>query len=181
MTHAAPDPSLAQPYLSGSPELQSPAIQRGPGVVPPFVAPPREGVKRRRWIGVGVGVAIGVLCCGGGGVAFVGLSLAIRHQQLTDAQTVVTKYLDDKKNAHFASAYQLLCAGLKDQYTLAEFTAQVIKEPIIDFVVAPALASGNAATVSVSIDYINGSNSEEEYEVVLNSDNDSRVCGGTAL
>ncbi len=188
MTYAASDPEPV-----GSPEPPTDAvpaepagpvvttIRRGPGVIPPFVAPPREGVKRRRWIGLGIAAAIVALCCGGGGAGLFGLLVTIKNQRYSDATTVVTNYLNDRAHSHYATAYQLLCVGLKEEYTLPEFTAQVVDDPILDFVVSEPFQNGSDLLVPVNINYVSGDHASAEYDVVVDADGSSRVCGSAHI
>ncbi len=175
MTHTPSDPVPIAPQPA-----QPVAIQPGPGVVPPFVAPPREGVKRRRWVGVGIGVAIAVLCCGGGGAGFFGLLVTIKNQRFSDAQSVVTQYMTDKQGGHFAAAYQLLCIEVKREFTLSEFTSEVDETPILDFDVQPAVQrTNNLLVVPVDVDYAAGGQDSLEYAVTVDADGGSRLCGGS--
>jgi hypothetical protein len=198
MTHAAPPPGPSQPIephpddpvrpvertaasvlgLAAAP-AEVATIRPGPGVIPPFVAPPREGVKRRRWIGIGIGAAVAVLCCGGGGAGLVGVVITTEHQRISDARTVVTTYVADKQKQDFSGAYLVLCEQAKDQFTQAEFAARVDQESITDFVVGtPSIPSGQSQLqVPVSVDFDGGDQQDLTYDVVVDADGSSRVCG----
>jgi hypothetical protein len=186
MTYDVPEPQPAPTDPPAVAETAVPApgasVRPGPGVVPPFVAPPREGVNRRRWIGAGIGAAIAVLCCGGGGIGIFGVLFSAEDHALSAASEVVTKYMDDKRDERFAAAYQLLCMDFKDRYTLTEFSSELVNTPITDFVVeTPQADSGGRVIVPVSIDYAGGYQQTASYEVIQGSDGGSRICGGPDL
>src|SRR5437016_152585 len=52
------------PSADVDPDVPSPP--RGPGVAPPFAAPPTDRSRKSLWIGLGVGALLLVLCCVGG-------------------------------------------------------------------------------------------------------------------
>ena len=103
----------------------------GPGVAPPFAAPPIEGRNVRIWIGLGVAGLAVLLCCGGGTAAFVGLVLTGTEALKERARTVVADYLDALKEEEYVEAYRLLCDDAQDEESPGEFADRVSREPDI--------------------------------------------------
>jgi hypothetical protein len=108
-----------------------PAPPPGPGVVPPFAAPPTEGRGARLWLGLGAAGLVAVLCCGGGIAAVVGLVLVGTRAINEQARVVVTDYLDAVSNEQWDKAYDLLCNDLQRAENPAAFQRRVEREPKI--------------------------------------------------
>src|SRR5262245_28432235 len=85
-------PTGSAPGSSGHPEpsghLGPSGPPPGPGVQPPFAAPPTDGDRTRVWVGLGVGAAALVLCCLGGLAGLAGLIYT--GTQAIDEQSRVT-------------------------------------------------------------------------------------------
>lgn len=94
----------------------------GPGVQPPFVAPPTDGARQRRWIAIGVSAGVAVLCLVGALVGVGGLAVIGTQVVLNQARGVVVDYLTAIHDEEYADAYDLLCAAQKRNTTLTEFT-----------------------------------------------------------
>ncbi|MCG5443318.1 hypothetical protein ACIBEF_05655 [Micromonospora sp. NPDC050795] len=109
--------------------MTAPAPPPGPGVAPPFAAPPTEGRRTRLWIGLGVGALAVVLCCGGGGTAVVGLAVsgvqAIREQ----ARTVTGDYYQALVERNYGRAYDQLCDDAQRRESRPEFERRAAAEP----------------------------------------------------
>ncbi|WP_433394314.1 Rv0361 family membrane protein [Micromonospora sp. KLBMP9576] len=123
-----------------------PAPPHGPGVSPPFAAPPTEGRNTRLWLGLGAGALAVLLCCGGGGAAVVGLVVsgvqAIREQ----GRTASTDYYRALVERKYGAAYDQLCDEARKRESRAEFERRVAAEPqIADFRV------GDVDTVSLTV------------------------------
>ncbi|MBX6752470.1 MAG: hypothetical protein IRY85_22880, partial [Micromonosporaceae bacterium] len=85
----------------------------GPGVQPPFVAPPADGTSRRRWMAVGLSTGAVLLACIAGlaslgGVVYLGYQ-ALREQ----AHGTVVDYLTALRDREYGQAYELLCDSLQ--------------------------------------------------------------------
>jgi hypothetical protein len=93
------------------PSDEIPGPPAGPGVRTPFAAPPTERDRKRLWIGLGVGLAVLVLCCGGGVFGFGALVVAQNRAIPREAATVVDEYLHLLSAADYDGAYNLLCRG----------------------------------------------------------------------
>jgi len=108
-----------------------PAPPPGPGVQPPFAAPPTEGDRRRLWLGLGAGGLALLLCCVGGLVG-VGALLVTNVQAVNEqAQKTVTNYLQALRSEEYADAYDLLCDSAQRAESQDEFEQRVAREPRI--------------------------------------------------
>ena len=174
-TAASGEPT--EPAVMEPPHIQPPQIQRGPGVVPPFAAPPQEGVRRRRWIAISIGAAVAVLCCGGGAVGFGVLAVTTQDQLINGARTVVTSYMNDWKKQDYPAAYQLVCDDEKDQQTVGEFAASIDEDLVYGFVVGKPVVDQNEVIVPVAVNFASGDNADIRFVVVTDSDGSHKVCG----
>jgi hypothetical protein len=104
----------------------------GPGVTPPFAAPPIEGRSARIWIGLGVAGLAVLLCCGGGTAAVIGLVVTGSEALNEQARTVVGDYLDAVTEEEYSDAYRLLCDDAQDDESQEEFAERVSQEPDIE-------------------------------------------------
>jgi hypothetical protein len=152
-------------------------VAPGPGVIPPFAAPPNEGHGRRLGIGIAIGVTLFVLCCGGGIAGFGGLVLATEHERLGQARTVVTNYMNDWRRQDYAAAYQLLCSDQKDQQTVGEFASNLSTNVVVEFTVSDPTVDGNIIEVPVDVTFDDGSTGAPTFEVVVDSDQSTKICG----
>jgi hypothetical protein len=84
-------------------------IPQGPGVQPPFPAPPAEGRGSRIGWSLGIAGAALVLCCGGALTAFFGFGVAQVAALDEQSKVVVTSYLDAISEQKYGEAYDLLC------------------------------------------------------------------------
>lgn len=107
------------------------AVPPGPGVQPPFAAPPIEGRTARRWLGLGVAAAVLVMCCGIGGVALGGLLVTMIPALNEQAQRAVGDYLEALADQNWRRAYELRCEADQQAESLAEFTDRVSDRPLI--------------------------------------------------
>ena len=141
--------------MNQAPEITAPP--RGPGVVPPFPAPPTEGRRRRLgWI-LGIGAVVLVLACGGGVAAMVGLTSVMGRAVNEQARVVVGDYLEALKGQRWAEAYGSLCAETKAQVSQAEFTSQQVeREPFNAYEVGTLPLTSVDLSVPVELTYPSG-------------------------
>ncbi|MEU4382963.1 hypothetical protein AB0J85_28265 [Micromonospora echinofusca] len=187
----APGPAIPPPYppppgqqgaqppaVPGPPgDPGAPAPPAGPGVTPPFAAPPTEGRNTRLWLGLGAGALAVLLCCGGGGAAVVGLAVtgvqAVREQ----GRTVSTDYYQALVERKYGAAYDQLCDDAQRRESRREFERRVAAEPqIATFRVGDVDAV--ALTVPVDVTYTGGQ--QDRQEVTLGQDQQTggmEVCG----
>jgi hypothetical protein len=148
---------------------------RGPGVVPPFAAPPSEGRSSRLWLGLGAAGLALVLCCGGGVAAVAGLLVAGTRAIDEQAKIVVTDYLDAVSAEEYGEAYNLLCPDLRQRESLAAFERRVEAEPeISSFEVGDTdLTSTTDIVVPVQVSYAAGGTDSLRFVM----EQDSRTGG----
>ncbi|MGE5830712.1 MAG: hypothetical protein ACM30G_20440 [Micromonosporaceae bacterium] len=131
----------------------APAPPPGPGVQPPFVAPPTDGARQRRWIAIGVTAGVAVLCFMGALVGVGGLAVIGTQVVLNQAKGVVTDYLSALRDEQYADAYNLLCAAEKRQTSQPEFAESFARGPALEsFEVGEPLA-GNDLIVPATLHY----------------------------
>jgi hypothetical protein len=168
-TAAAPPP--------GAPPAPPPPPPPGPGVTPPFAAPPLEGRTARIWIGLGVAGLALLLCCGGGAAAIVGLMVTTTRALNEQAQTVVGDYLDAVGEGKYARAYQLLCDKAQRDESQDQFAERVSREPdIVSYRLHDLQITG--PTLPVDVRYANGT--EDTVRFLLAQDRKTgefEVCG----
>jgi hypothetical protein len=108
-----------------------PAPPQGPGVYPPFPAPPVEGKGKRLGWSIGISAGVVVLVCGLGLTALIGVELASRGSYQEKADLAVSSYLNAVRAGKLDQAYNLLCDDAQDNESPAEFRARVSAEPVI--------------------------------------------------
>jgi len=104
---------------------QPPPPPQGPGVYPPFPAPPVEGRGRRIGVGLGIGAGVLLLVCGGGAVAGVGLGRVMTSALNEQADVVVGDYLAALRDREWAKAYDMLCAEARTEENESQFTSRI--------------------------------------------------------
>jgi hypothetical protein len=148
----------------------------GPGVRTPFAAPPTERDRKRLWIGLGVGLALLVVCCGGGVFGFGALVYSQSRALPDEAVSVVNDYLHDLSEANYARAYALLCQAHQDNVGLSEYIEGKRVSPAVTTweVGQPAVGRSEIA-VPVHLDQIG------DRTFILVEDQQAaglRICGG---
>jgi hypothetical protein len=157
--------------------MTAPAPPPGPGVAPPFAAPPTEGRRTRLWIGLGVGALAVVLCCGGGGTAVVGLAVsgvqAIREQ----ARTVTGDYYQALIERDYGRAYEQLCDDAQRRESRPEFERRASAEPQVS---AFRVGEVDTTSLTVPVDVTLAGGDREQQQVRLGQDGQTggvEVCG----
>src|SRR3981189_2170850 len=120
---APQDPAPYRPPPHGSPSSGSaiaapeppPEPPPGPGVVPPFVAPPTDGTRQRRWLAVGLAGGAALVVCLGGLVGFGGLLVFGSQMVVQQSQTAVTDYLTAIKGRNYDAAYNKMCPAERNK------------------------------------------------------------------
>jgi hypothetical protein len=108
-----------------------PSPPQGPGVHPPFPAPPVEGKGKRIGVALGIAATVLVLVCGGGGIALVGLGTSAQGAMDERAQAAVRGYLSAVQNRNYDRAYDLLCDQTQQDESPAEFRDRIAQQPVI--------------------------------------------------
>jgi hypothetical protein len=151
-----------------------PALPPGPGVTPPFAAPPTDRDSRTIWIRVGVSSLLLFLACIGGGVG-IGVVVAGVSRQLTvQAKAVVNEYLGALRSEEYRHAYDLLCQSTTDRTSLAAFTAREQQRPVTAYQVH-GVRTESDLVVGASVTYRGEPAVAREYVVTI--EGQLRVCG----
>ncbi|MDG4832673.1 hypothetical protein O7627_25675 [Solwaraspora sp. WMMD1047] len=154
-----------------------PEPPRGPGVRPPFPAPPSEGRTARLWLGLGVAALAVLLCCGGGSVALVGFAISGSEAISEQAQVVVGDYFEAVREGQYGEAYSLLCDEAREQETRAEFERRISAEPEIDSYQVGEATFGIELVVPVDVSYAGGGRDSLRAELAQDSQDASlKVC-----
>lgn len=150
----------------------------GPGVQPPFAAPPIDGDRTRVWVGFGVGAAALLLCCVGGVAGFGGLMVTGVRAVNEQAQATVRNYLDALSEERFDEAYGLLCDSAQDDESPQEFADRVSDEPqVSEFTVGQAEIT-DEVVVPADVRYATGSQRELLFRLEQDSGTGQfEVCG----
>jgi len=158
--------------------VSAPPPPPGPGVTPPFPAPPIEGRSTRLWLRLGVAGLATLVCCGGGLAAAVGLVVTGTRAINEQAQIVVGEYLDDVRAGRYVEAYEFLCDELQDRETRGQFADRVGDEPKInDFVVGEASLI-NGIELPVDVTYSSGGQKRLRFVLVQDrGTGELEVCG----
>ncbi|MEV0808679.1 hypothetical protein [Micromonospora sp. NPDC050200] len=154
-----------------------PAPPPGPGVAPPFAAPPTEGGRKRLWLGLGVGALALLICCGGGGGALVGLIVSNVRATEEQGHAVTDAYYRALVHKEFGAAYDKLCDDARHRESRAEFTQRVAAEPAIA-AYRVGKVDPNALTVPVNVTFSGGSQGTQEVTLAPDRQTgDMEVCG----
>src|SRR5690242_13592671 len=108
-----------------------PAPPQGPGVQPPFPAPPVEGRGRRIGLSIGIAVGVVVLVCGGGLAAVIGILASTQGASQERARAAVSGYLNALRDGKYDKAYDLLCDDARRTESQAAFRRRVAGEPVV--------------------------------------------------
>lgn len=147
----------------------------GPGVRPPFIAPPTDGLRTRRRVGIVSVIVSVVLLCGG---IVAGISVLIAAGEAAyrqQAYDLVRQYAGDLNLGHYADAYGLLCVEDQRAVPLARFEAQYTARPVRQWRVHPAELVRGEAVVQADLMFADGSVESRDYPVIVTNDG-LRVC-----
>lgn len=180
-----PMPYPVTPGPEGAPAVYPapygvPAPPPGPGVTPPFAAPPTEGRTMRMWIGLGVAGLAVLLCCGGGVAAVVGLTVAGTEAINEQARAVAGDYFEAVSNEEYDKAYDFLCDAAQRRESPREFEERVSEEPEIDSFLIGEVTVVSDLIVPVGVTYAGGG--RDDLQVRLAQDGRTgalEICGIT--
>ena len=108
-----------------------PAPPQGPGVQPPFPAPPVEGRGKRVGLSIGIAIGVVVLVCGGGLAAVIGILASTQGAAQERAHAAVGSYLNALRDGKYDKAYDLLCDDARRTESQGEFRRRVAGEPVV--------------------------------------------------
>jgi hypothetical protein len=157
-------------------EPADPVPPRGPGVLAPFPAPPRER-NPRLWVGIAVLATVVVLCCGGGIASVIGL-VYYNESQIPKA---VDTFLVAVENQKYADAYKMQCSAVREQQDEQQFANQFqdrqLKSHKLGSVQSGDTGGGSQAfLVPADLTYSDGSSDQEDF-VVISESGAYAVCG----
>lgn len=169
---------MTAPHAGGRDVDAAPPPPEGPGVQPPFAAPPIDADRTRLWVGLGVGAAALVLCCVGSVVGFGGL-VVTGVQALNEQATVtVDRYLGALAERRYDDAYDLLCDERQRDESVAEFTRRVGEGPQVTSYTVGKPQISREIVVPADVRYDGGH--ERDLRFVLEQDRGTgrfEVCG----
>jgi hypothetical protein len=165
--------------MTSAPSVPAPAPPQGPGVYPPFPAPPTEGRGLRVGLGLGIGAAVLLLVCGGGVAAVVGLVSVASRAVNEQAHVVVGEYIANVQAKRYTEAYDAQCQDAKDRETRAEFASRVAAdEPIAAYRVGDANLATVDLSVPVDVTYSDGTGGQLQVYLGQNRETGAfQVCG----
>jgi hypothetical protein len=138
-------------------------------VVPAFPAPPTEGRRRRIGLGLGLAAGILVLACGGGVAILAGLGVVMNNALNEQAKVVIGDYLDDVKAKRYAEAYDSLCARTRATVTKSEFTSDAqTAQPLQSWRVGDLDLASVDLAVPVEVTYAGGGSGRLEAHLGQN-------------
>ena len=195
MSGAVPDPNPAtsvppvpqgDPAHLAHPTYPVPPVPKGPGVRPPFAAPPqrRQGGKLAAWL-IGGGLVL-LLCLVGGGIGVGGALVSAFHETEQEAQQVAGDYLEAVSEHRYDDAYAMTCRKVTEEsfaeevedryedlvsYQLGGLTVLEDGRPVI--VATLDSADGESTTIGLVMarERVPGSGEGPDAEYVF------RVCG----
>jgi len=144
-----------------------PAPPQGPGVQPPFPAPPVEGRGKRIGLSIGVAIGVVVLVCGGGLAALIGLLASSQSSAQEHANAAVSGYLNALRDGKYDKAYDLLCDEARQNESQAEFRERVSGEPVVR---TYTMGKFDVLTFSMPVDATYDNGSTAQLEAYLGSD-----------
>jgi hypothetical protein len=179
---APQDPAPYRPSPHGSAPsgsaIAAPEPPPGPGVVPPFVAPPTDGTRQRRWLAVGLAGGAALVLCLGGLVGFGGLLVFGSQMVVQQSQTAVTGYLTAIKGRNYDAAYNKMCPAERNKISKSEFERNLALQPDISSFAVAQPAVGDKIVVPATISYADGTAQTVQFVVEQDtSTSDFEVCG----
>ncbi|MDT4988144.1 MAG: hypothetical protein QOI74_2238 [Micromonosporaceae bacterium] len=163
------------PLSAAGPPLPPP----GPGVTPPFTAPPDDRNRRGLWLGLGIGAFLLVVCCAGG-VFGVGLFAVTTTRQVeANATATVRTYLDALATADYEKAYAQLCPDLTRRTSQGEFAGRQQAQPRPESFREDKPVISATITVGADVIYADGSTARRRYRLAQQAGSqDLLICGG---
>jgi hypothetical protein len=140
-------------------------------VQPPFVAPPTDGARRRRWIGAGIASGLGIFLFIGGLLGYGALSVFGQQMIVERSTAAVTEYLTAIRNGEYHKAFNVLCPAARQSLDESQFTQRLTRRPaIVSFTVGAPVIDTDSIRVPVTVSYAGGSVVQVTYSVVSNQE-----------
>jgi hypothetical protein len=153
-------------------------VPPGPGVQPPFVAPPTDGARQRRGWAIGLTIAAALLCCVGGLGGLGGLVVLGGQAIVGETRTAVTRYLTAVEKNDYAAAYRMLCDTERQRQTQDEFAGEQSRRPLTSFTVEEPVIADDIE-VPASLTYGDGQVDHVRFLLAQNQSGQFEVCGTT--
>jgi hypothetical protein len=118
-----------------------------------------------------------LLCCGGGGLAIVGLAVSSGQAAQEQGRTVTNNYYRALVDKNWSKAYDQLCADARRRESRPEFEQRVATEPQIS---GYRVGRVDTQTLTVPVDVTLVGGKRENQTVTLAPDQQTgavRVCG----
>ncbi|MER7002514.1 hypothetical protein ABT297_05650 [Dactylosporangium sp. NPDC000555] len=172
---------MMPPQVGPHPEWNAPdevpPPPRGPGVLAPFAAPPRDRDLRGLWITLGVSGIVLVLCCVAG---VVGIGFLLPYADSlgrTQVASVVKDYLTAVRDEDFATARRHVCDRELKTRPLGWFEDRYGRARVTDFEVnADDVTIANEITVPARV-LQDGSWTQQRY-IMEQAGARYLICGG---
>jgi hypothetical protein len=149
----------------------------GPGVQPPFAAPPTERSRTRLWVGLALSIVLGVVCCVGGVIGLVATTAASTAEQTKLAVTTVDRFLGAIRDGRFSDAYKLTCSSYRDSHKVDDLRRSFTSPNIASYDIGDA-KYGNPIEVSTTVHFESGRSERYTFKVVLDQESSElRICG----
>ena len=156
-------------------------VPPGPGVQPPFVAPPMDGTGRRRGQAIALIVATVIVCCVGSVGGLVGLVVLSQRAFADEARSAVTNYLKAVQHEDYAKAYAQLCEPLRNQISESELARSYAEQPGINsFTVGDPVANASRDAYEVHVTLHSAGAADRDQQFLVTQDQTTarfEVCG----
>ncbi|MQA25720.1 MAG: hypothetical protein GEU94_09635 [Micromonosporaceae bacterium] len=118
-----PGPAQPERAPEAFPTSGPPPVPAGPGVRPPFAAPPvrKEPGKLALWLILG-GLGV-VVCLVAGGIGLGGALISAYNDTDREARTAVSDYLDALRDEQYGDAYRMTCRAHRKEVSEESFAA----------------------------------------------------------
>lgn len=187
-----PLPAVQASLAVVAPRPAVPPVPPGPGLRPPFAAPPvrKEAGTLTLWLLLG-GFAL-LACMVGGGIGLGGaLSTAMRETE-EQATTAATEYLEALVDGRYVEAYQMTCAPFRKKVDQQEYVTDKQRAgPLVDYelgtiaatregrLMVPVTLVSDAGESNIGLvmawEAADGSTDSRERDLTV------RVCGEVAI
>ena len=145
---------------------------------PPFVAPPTDGRRQRRWLALGLAGGAALVLCVGGLFGLAALVVFGNQMVVEQSQSAVSNYLTAIKNQNYGQAYDQMCAAERNRISRTQFVSVFEAQPRIDSFRVAQPQINETFVVPATIVYADGSAQTIKYRVEQDaSTSDFEVCG----